>query len=391
MPVVLTIAAVAAAVIVVWPQKGIKIWLMKLEMGLAFKFKLVFALAMIALAFFAYFVRPNVQETISLTLEGIVIPRYAEDSFVRLGWYLSPLGLAMATIGGAIAIVFSNNRGMAMFLITSLAVTLYYLVDPRITPDHFWAARRYVPVTIPMFLLFIGLVIQLVGWKQVTGWSPSSGSGNHHSESRVSKMMQQILKSVPAHLAWQRLYRWLGAQVYGKVIAVGLLAALVGLSVHQIWSFVSYREEEGSVAQVEQIAARFPKDAVIVFENGSVGDLLAPPLKLIHGLESFVLGPPGGSDAYGTLCGPEHKYPSARFPRSCILAMLEDADGRRPFYWIATTAGGQPKYVQDNFTKLEGSGIKIDVPKLEQPFARLPKRSEVFQMVLGGNVYRLDQ
>ena len=59
---------------------------------------------------------------------------------------------------------------------------------------------------------------------------------------------------------------------------------------------------------------RFPKDAVIVFEYRSLGDALAPPLKLIHGLETFVLGPPGASDSYRTLCGPEHSYPSSEYP-----------------------------------------------------------------------------
>ena len=387
--VAMSVVAVTAGVIAVWPQKGIKIRLVKLGKGHAFKIKVALAMGLIGLAFFAYFVRPNVQESISLTLEGIVIPRHAEESFVRLGWYLSPLGLAMATIGGAIAIVLSNNRGLALFLMISLAVTLYYLFDPRITPDHFWAARRYVLATIPMCLLFIGLVIQLVGWRQVTAWSP--GSGEHHSDSRVAKRIQELWTAVPIHSAWLRLYRWLGARVYGKVIAVGLLAALVGLSVNQIWSFVPYSEQQGSVAQVELIAASFPEDAVIVFENASVGDLLAPPLKLIHGLETFVLGPPGGSNSYRTLCGPEHEYPSSGFPRSCILSVLEDAVSPRPFYWVATTASGQPKYVRDKFTKLESSGIKIEVPKLEQPFARLPKRSEVYQMGLGGIVYRLDR
>ena len=49
----------------------------------------------------------------------------------------------------------------------------------------------------------------------------------------------------------------------------------------------------GSIGEVEQVASRFTKDAVIVFEDPSAIELLAPPLKLIHGLETLVMGPPG--------------------------------------------------------------------------------------------------
>ena len=71
------------------------------------------------------------------------------------------------------------------------------------------------------------------------------------------------------------------------------------------------------------MASRFPQDAVIVFEDSSAMELLAPPLKLIHGLETFGMGSPGASYSYRTLCGPEHEYPSAQYPRSCIVAKLD--------------------------------------------------------------------
>ena len=136
---------------------------------------------------------------------------------------------------------------------------------------------------------------------------------------------------------------------------------------------------------------RFPKDAVIVFEYRSLGDALAPPLKLIHGLETFVLGPPGASDSYRTLCGPEHSYPSSEYPRSCILAELAAATETRPLFWVSNTARGQPRFVQESFKKLDGPRISISVPRLAQSSTRLPKRSDVYPVNFGGVVFQLDK
>ena len=323
-------------------------------------------------------------------MQGEIVPRYAEESFVRLGWYLSRLGLALATIGAAATVLRSTNRGLSLFLLTSLLVTIYYLFDPRIAPDHFWAVRRYIPVTIPMSLLFIGIVIQLLGWRGADAWSPSTRTGKSSMEPQSNTGLPFILNRILDRTGWPRLLLWLEARVNVRVVAIGLLAALLGLSLHQIWGFLFYQEERGSVAVVEQVATRFPKDAVIVFENSLLGDFLAPPLKIIHGLETFVKGPPGASDSYGSLCSAEHKEPSARHPRSCILASLATATQPRPFFWVTTTEDGQPRFVQETFRKLDGPAIQINVPKLEQPTTRLPRRTGAAPMGLAGIVYQLE-
>ena len=163
------VAAIAALIGLV-PRLRVASLLRWLESNYSTVIRLILAIGLIGLAIFAYFGRPEIQETVSINLEGTRIPKYAEESFVRLGWYVSPLGLVLATIGGAIAVFRSSNRALTLFLLTGMAVTFYYLINPRITPDHFWAARRYVPVILPMSLLFIGVVIQVIGWSGQRPW-----------------------------------------------------------------------------------------------------------------------------------------------------------------------------------------------------------------------------
>ena len=238
----LVVVGATVALIAVLPKVGVSSLLKRFVASHALGLRAALALALIGLATFAYFVRPIIHETYGVDPGGATIPRYVEESFVRLGWYLSPLGLALATIGGAFAVLRCTNRGLALFLVASLLVTTYYLFDPRIAPDHFWAVRRFVPVTIPMSLLFIGLLVQVLGWRNAEAWSPSAGPRMPFAGLQGIPRLRRLLSGVRAPVGWLQGLRWLGGLVDGRVVAVGLLAVLVGLSVHQIWGFVAYRD-----------------------------------------------------------------------------------------------------------------------------------------------------
>jgi len=374
----LVILALIAVLAAAFPGLKLRSLLRRVEMGHGVKLRLAAAFGLVGLGILAYFARPVIQETMGLNELGLLVPKHKEDSFIRLGWYLSPVGIALATLGAAILVWRGNSRAWGLFLLISLVTTLYYLFDPRVRPDHFWAIRRFVPIAIPFSLLCIGYVVQLLSWRYAAPWSPpeeGSASAGTAPDEVASK-------------DWLRPIRRLGGIAHPGVIAVGLLMPLLGFSILQIWGFVPYRDQEGSADAVEQIAVRFPGDAVIVFDNTALGNILAPPLKLIHGLETFVLGPAGSSESHHTLCGADSAYPSSDHPRSCILAKLMTAAESRPFFWVAGTNLNQPQIVRERFEQMDGGRVRVAVPILEQLMTRLPDRSDVGVLRYSGVVYR---
>lgn len=386
------IIAVAMLAVGAFPRLGLGLLVRSLEAKNVFKVRLVLVMGLVALAIFAYFVRPAIQDTQSWSGSGYMIPWHAEDTFVRLGWYLSPVGLILATIGAAIAVATGTGRAMFLFLVTTLSVTFYYMIDLRVWPDHFWAARRYVPVIIPMSLLFIGLVAQSLGWGRLGVWSPSWSNGTRSqplsAETRLGRLRLRHGRGPGSR--WLKIIRWLGTTINRQVLAVALLGALFALSVIQIWGFIPYRDQEGTVRSVENLAQKFPEDAIIVFDNSTLGDILAPSLKLIHGRETFVIGPPGVSDSYHTLCDADSEYPSVEEPRSCILAELVARSEQRPFFWVSPKGGEQPRIVRERSVKMDGSELNIGTLILEQPFDRLPTRSGVGKLRFKGDIYWLN-
>ena len=383
--------AVAAGLAGTIPCLGVGAFIKQIIAGHALTIRYGLAAGLVGLAVFAYLFRPMIQETSYVNPQGLVLPRYAEESFVRLGWYLAPLGLALATIGGAAALLRGRGRALILFLLVGLLISIYQLIDPRVAPDHIWAARRYVPVVLPMSLLFIGLVVQLLGWRRVEPWSPPEAVAADPAPEKGAMDFVRRLSVIPGRVRLSSLAGKIGALVDGRIVAAGLLAALIGLSVHQIWDFVPYREQGGSASQVERVASIFPEDAVVVLEGSSAMEILAPPLKLVHGLETFVMGSPRNLDTHRALCGSEHHYPSALYPRSCVLEELAAAAGPRPFFWVTSGLGGQPRFVQEAFTRMEGYQIEVNVPKLEQTMIWLPKRSGVSRLELTGSVFQLEK
>ena len=71
------------------------------------------------------------------------------------GFYLLPIGLAAALVGWLLATGSRFWRGSALFVVAA-SFTVFIFYNARITPDHFWTARRYVLIVLPVCLLLIG-------------------------------------------------------------------------------------------------------------------------------------------------------------------------------------------------------------------------------------------
>lgn len=146
------------------------------------------AAAILALAAFAYFVRPHLGSAVDRsddwnsdqiahfqTAEGVPVEgarTYAESSMLWLEWYLGPPALALGVIGMALLVrrcVLGHDRQLLPFLLVLATVAVLYLWRPSIYPDQIWAMRRYLPVVFP------GLLI-LCFWTLRLGWDASIGA-----------------------------------------------------------------------------------------------------------------------------------------------------------------------------------------------------------------------
>lgn len=126
------------------------------------------ALGIVGLALMAAYVRPRVQtgyqdhvnrfvETLQRRA-GLAIDgrrTYAEHTMQWVELYLGPalwagmLGVALMTR----EVILGRSRRAVNFLLVFLPMTFLYVWDPTITPDHPWALRRFLPVTIPGLLI----------------------------------------------------------------------------------------------------------------------------------------------------------------------------------------------------------------------------------------------
>lgn len=177
------------------------------------------------------------------------------------GLYLQPLGLAAALIGWTLVSGPRFWRGSALVLLAAaFAIVIFY--NARITPDHFWMARRYVLVILPVSLLLAGAAaFTPVIWldRCRPGWAAALTVG------RLRAAAGAVLVAV---LGWQ----------YGQTT----------------WPILRYVEHAGMIPALSRLAASLtPRDLLLV-ESRSLADthILAPPLAYIHDLDVLVFRGP---------------------------------------------------------------------------------------------------
>lgn len=149
---------------------------------------LIAAVAVVALAAFAWFVRPElgpdrnhrggqgwrIMESIQVHegLEPDGRRTYAERSLDRIRWYAGPVAIAAGAAGLSILawrLVAGRIRDGELVAAGLVApYLLMYLYLPSVDADHPWFIRRYVPTAIPGLLLFAAVAAAaLVAWKRL--------------------------------------------------------------------------------------------------------------------------------------------------------------------------------------------------------------------------------
>jgi hypothetical protein len=87
---------------------------------------------------------------------------FGEHSVQWLSWYLGPITMVLAIAGLCWMTVVAIRRGTpAVLVILAMAapLTAIYLWNPDITPVQIWAMRRYVPASLPLFVLAASFAI----------------------------------------------------------------------------------------------------------------------------------------------------------------------------------------------------------------------------------------
>ena len=161
-------------------------------------------------------------------------------------WYVHPAALGVALIGLCLVTWKRFWRDPAWLLAVAF-YSVFFFYKIQIVPEHFWMARRFLPVILPATMMCIGAV--LMQWAEpaaVKGWRP------------------------------------------GNVPRVALRLALAALIA---WNFIEssrpilgHIEYAGIIPRLESLAARVGGDELLIVESRNASDLhvLALPLAYIY-------------------------------------------------------------------------------------------------------------
>ncbi len=174
-------------------------------------------------------------------------------NMVRVGWYLSPLGIGLGVIGFAVWWRRGMTRESWLFLVMALLVSAFYIRQTYGASDqhYIYILRRYMVLVYPAFAL----------------------AGSY------------ALVHLAAAGRFARLRR-AAAATLGSLLVLFLIATNI-----PIYRHIEYA---GALAQFEQLATRFEPEDVLLFRSGGrdTPDLLTTPLTYAYGLNALAIKSP---------------------------------------------------------------------------------------------------
>ncbi|HZU06786.1 MAG TPA: glycosyltransferase family 39 protein [Chloroflexota bacterium] len=287
------------------------------------------ALASVALALvglLAYSVRPSLPLP-PLSGEARELEVAARESLVRLGWYVTPLGLALA-LGGAALLAYQGPWRAALPLLGLLVLSLaFYLPNPLVSSDHPWAARRYLPLVLPGLLLLAAHGAVGLGRVLGRGWRRGPG-----------------------------------------VLLAGLLVLAVASGEWRATAPIAdYREHAGALEQVWALAALVPAEAIVLFPRSAAGMRLSLPLHYLGNRATFVLPATG--------------------PEEGVMAVVRRwREAGIPVYWVVPQGTRFPTPPGVRFVPT--AEFTFETRQLERPTERLPQAAPPLRFPL--QLYRVE-
>lgn len=235
---------------------------------------------LLAFALYNWFVRPYNPElrVWNDQFSASSIADYDKENLLRLGWYLSPVGIWLGFLG-VFRLVWRVNRDTAVMLAATLFFTLFYIWNIRNNPHQIYAMRRYVPAVLPLFIVGAAALLAALARRRTL---------------------------------WER-----GLAVLLAVLWLGGMA----------WSargFVSQVDYAGILPQLAQLDAQLAPNAVILFQDDApvgVGDVVGTPLRFLYGRDVYKI--------YAT---------EATLPDALAESIKTWQNNGRTVYWIGDPA-----------------------------------------------------
>jgi hypothetical protein len=109
----------------------------------------------LGLAGYAYLIRshPAKPDTFYYWPAEHDIRSYREDTFLRLGWYWQPWGLAVAVLGLGVLLTRARELWQWLFLGLGLLFLISFCYDIRNNPIQPYGMRRFLPYAVPLMAL----------------------------------------------------------------------------------------------------------------------------------------------------------------------------------------------------------------------------------------------
>jgi hypothetical protein len=286
------------------------------------------------LALYGYFLRPHLEQAASYAYwyGGGNVPRLDQENLVRLGWYLSPFGLALGTCGVCWMLIKEVNRRTALLLGVGLFFSLLYLWRMRINPHQVYAMRRYMPHVVPFLTLSAAYLLSRLGSLGSLGPCARCAA----SERSLGRPQGARLQSFSLAQSRGKVGddpRPQGARLPLPPFRFGI-AGILGIGLTLIWivgivgaarGFVSQVDYRGIVAQLDQLDAALSPHSVLIFNDPApvgVGDFVGTPLRFLYGHDVLTLRDAQALDV----------------PRFETMVRRWQSDGQA-VYWMAVPGG----------------------------------------------------
>lgn len=211
------------------------------------------------LATYAWFIRPygpGPGRSWFYWYGGGNIPILDHENFIRLGWYLSPIGIWLGVFG-LCAMVWHIRLDTSAIVGGGLFFAILFLWRNQANPVQIYTMRRYIPVVMPLFIIAATYLIRRI-----------------YLEGRSPFALRNFLALLLA-------LSWLG----------GLAWSARG--------FISQVDYRGLIGQMAAWNSQLAPHSVIVVNHEapiSLGDYLGTPFHFLYGHDVFTLRDPAGAN-----------------------------------------------------------------------------------------------
>jgi len=218
------------------------------------------AVLLLLLAGYAWFIRPTLPTPTGWVdnYSTNTLPNTNLENFVRLGWYLSPLGVALGALGIA-WLVWRIESKTAVLLAITLFYSLFYLWNIRANPHQIYASRRYIMAAIPLFVMGTAVLI-----------------------TKIATFQNNQRYSLRNALALLLTLAWLGSTAWAAR------------------GFISQVDYRSAITQLDDINNYLQPNSVLLFADPSpigLGDFWGTPLKFMYNHSVFTLRDPAQVNA----------------------------------------------------------------------------------------------